>query len=84
MEGWSPLEGGGQTCLRIAEAAERPPTLADETTGGLPDDPAARLRRPERKQTSVSVGQALPGATLDAGRKTVPISGEVSLDVLIT
>ena len=83
MEGWSPLEGGGQTCLQLAEAAERPPTLADESTGGLPDDLAVKLRQPERKQTKASQGQALPDARVDAGRKTVPVTGEVSLDVLL-
>ena len=83
MEGWSPLEGGGQTCLRIAEAAERQPTLADDSAGGLPDDPAATLRQPERTQTEPSEGQALPDARVDAGRKTVPVKGEVSLDVLL-
>ena len=83
MEGWSLLEGGGQTCLRIAEAAERQPTLADDLAGGLPDDPAATLRRPERKQTSDSEGHALPDGKVDAGRKTVPVTGEVSLDVLL-
>jgi hypothetical protein len=83
MEGWSPLEGGGQTCLQLAEAAERPPKLADESAGGLPDDPTATLRQPERTQTEASEGQALPDAKVDAGRKTVPVTGEVSLDVLL-
>jgi hypothetical protein len=83
MEGWSPLEDGGQTCLRIAEAAERQPTLADESTGGLPDDPTAKLRQPERTLTNASQGQALPDVKVDAEHKIVSVTGEVSLDVLL-
>ena len=84
MEGWSPLDSGGRVhCLPIAEAAERPPTLDVESRGGSPDDPVAKLRRPERTQTNVAEQEALPSAGVDAGCKNEPVNGEVSLDILL-
>ena len=81
MEGWFPLERGEQTCLRIAEAAERDTEPDDESQGALPSDPAARLLQPTLMQSNTAQRKALLNAGVDAGRKTVPVSGEVSLDV---
>jgi len=81
MEGWFPLERGEQTCLRIAEAAERNSELDDESQGALPSDPAAKLLQPTLTQSNTAQRKALLNAGVDAGHKTVPVSGEVSLDV---
>ena len=83
MEGWFPFECGEHVCLRIADAADRHPELDDESQGGLPGDPAARLLQPELTQCTVSERQILPNAGVDAGRKSVPVTGEVSLDILL-
>ena len=81
MEGWFPFERGEHVCLTIAEAAERNPELADESQGALPSDPAATLLQPELTQRRSSERQALPNAGVDAGRKSVTVTGEVSLDI---
>ncbi len=81
MEGWFPFERGEQICLRIAEAAERDTELDDESQGALPSDPAARLPQPQLAQSNTAQRKALLNAGVDAGRKTVPVSGQVSLDV---
>ena len=83
MEGWFPFEYGEHVCLRIAEAAERDPELDDESQGALPNDPVATLLQPERTWGNASQRYALPNAGVDAGRKTVPVTGEVSLDILL-
>jgi hypothetical protein len=81
MEGWFPFERGEHVCLRIAEAAERTSRPDDESQGALPSDPAARLLQPELTQRKPSERQALPNAGVDAGRKSVTVTGEVSLDI---
>jgi hypothetical protein len=81
MEGWFPFERGEQIRLRIAEAAERNTELDDESQGALPSDPAARLLQPELTQSNTAQRKALLNAGVDAGRKTVPVDGEVSLDI---
>jgi len=83
MEGWFPFEHGEHVCLRIADAAERDPEFDDESQGALPSDPAARLRQPELTPHNATQFQPLPNAGVDAGRKTVPVTGEVSLDILL-
>jgi len=81
MEGWFPFEHGEHVCLKIAEAAESHPELDDESQGKLPVDPVARPLQPELTQCTVSERQALPNAEVDAGHKSVPVTGEVSLDI---
>jgi hypothetical protein len=83
MEGWFPFEHGEQTCLRIAEAAERNTDLDDGLQGGMLGDPAARLLKMERTRNNAAQSNALPNAGVDAGRKTEPVIGEVSLDILL-
>lgn len=78
---WFPLERGEQTCLRIAEAAERDTELNNESQGALPSDPAAKLLQPQLAQRNTAQREALLNAGVDAGRKTVPVNGEVSLDI---
>jgi len=82
MEGWFPLERGEQVCLQIAEAADHHTRLDDRSHGELPSGPEARLRHSDLTERKTSHRQALPNAGGDAGRKTEPASGEVSLDVL--
>ena len=81
MEGWFPFRRGEQTCLRIAEAAERDTELNNESQGALPSDPAAKLLQPQLAQSNTAQREALLNAGVDAGRKTVPVNGEVSLDI---
>jgi len=81
MEGWFPFERGEHVCLRIAEAAERTSRPDDESRGALPSDPAATLLQPELTQRKPPERQALPNAGVDAGRKSVTVTGEVSLDI---
>jgi hypothetical protein len=83
MEGWFPLVCGEQTCLRIAEAVERHSEPVDESQGRLPSDPAATLLQPELTRRKPTERQALPNAGVDAGCKVVPVSGEVSVDILL-
>lgn len=83
MEGWFPFERGEQIRLQIAEAADRDPELNDPPRGQLPRDPAARTQRPEGTPSNVAQGRALLNAGVDAGRNTVPVTGEVSLDILL-
>ncbi len=83
MEGWFPFERGEQDCLQIAEAAERHLEIDDGSQGGLPGDPAATLLQSELTQRKPPERQALPNAGVDAGCKSVPVSGEVSLDILL-
>ena len=83
MEGWFPFEHGEHVCLRIADGAERDPEFDDESQGALPSDPAARLRQPELTPHNATQFHPLPNAGVDTGRKTVPVTGEVSLDVLL-
>jgi hypothetical protein len=83
MEGWFPFESGEHVCLRIAEAAERTSRPDDESQGALPSDPAATLLQPDLTQRKPSERQALPNAGVDAGRKSVTVMGEVSLDILL-
>ena len=83
MEGWFPFERGEQDCLQIAEAAERHLEIDDGSQGGLPGDPAAILLQPELTQRKPPERQALPNAGVDAGCKSVPVSGEVSLDTFL-
>jgi len=83
MEGWFPSECGDQTRLRIADAAERHPELDDESQGELSGDPTARLPQPELTRTHAAHRKAPPNAGVDAGRKPVPVTREVSLDILL-
>jgi hypothetical protein len=83
MEGWFPHDRGEQSCLPIAEAAERDPQLADEIQRTLPSDPVTKLLLTTLWQANVAQRNALPTAGVDAGRNTAPVFGEVSLDILL-
>jgi hypothetical protein len=83
MEGWFPRNSGERTCLRIAEAAERSSELDGRITGHLPTDPPAGLPQTRDEQGQTSERRALPSAGIDAGRKIVAVTGELSLDILL-
>ena len=83
MEGWFPFERGEQDCLQIAEAAERHLEIDDGSQGELPGDPAATPLQSKLTQKKPPERQALPNAGVDAGCKSVPVSGEVSLDTFL-
>ena len=83
MEGWFPHDRGERNCLRIAEAVERAPQLADAIQRTLPSEPAAKSLLTSRTEANVARRNALPTAGVDAGRNTVPVFGEVSLDILL-
>jgi hypothetical protein len=80
MEGWFPLERGERNRLRIAEAAERHSPLDHGSQGGLSSDRTTRLQqKPARSYFALT--NALPNARVDAGCESVPVNGEVPLDI---